>query len=416
MRWYFSLAAHLAVAAACFGAEVPAPKFVNIHIKENAGIRRFGYPANARVPFPKRSLPDAAHVRLVSNHAETPAQYNVESKWPDGSVQWLWVDFNASLGPHEQTTYQLEYGADVKPGPAPKGFTVTESPDAIQIDSMRFSKTAAPLLVSVKYRDEAIGQGPNGFAVSIRAGALYDVSSADALKFEVVRSGPLYVVFRYSGRMHLDGDYHVPFSLTIEMPRSKSWWKGIATVEDAARRVREVSFHTPLSLGPFPWIWDFGVGSWTYGTFQTHADSVILSQVVKTPGASRWEIRSGEKGREQSYETTGGRRPAVAEGWGHIQNQKEAVAFAVEDFGRQAGTYTIALDGDGQAAFTFAAAEGLTHHRFTVYQHFVTPPAAIGAVTNPVAMLNPLAVFCDAERYTKSGLSRPGEADAAKSR
>jgi hypothetical protein len=267
----------------------------------------------------------------------------------------------------------------------------------------------------VKYRDEAIGQGPNGFAITDRAGALHEVASTDPLKFELLRSGPLYVVFRYSGRMHMDGDYRVPFSLTIEMPRSKSWWKGIATVEDPARRVLEVSFRTPLSLGPFPWIWDFGVGSWTYGTFQTHADSVILSQVVKTPNGSKWQIRSGEKGHEQPYEATGGRRPAIAEGWGHIQNQKEAVAFAVEDFGRQEGIYTIALDGDGQAAFTFAPAEALTHHRFTVYQHFVTPPAAIGAVTNPVAMMNPLAVFCDVEQYAKSGLSRPGDAGTAKS-
>jgi hypothetical protein len=181
-------------------------------------------------------------------------------------------------------------------------------------------------------------------------------------------------------------------------------------LEDPAGRIRQLSFHTPLALGPFPWIWDFGIGSWTYGTFKSHTDSVILSQLVKRPDGSQWQIRSGEKGHEQVYEIVGGRRPPIAEGWGHIQNQKEAVAFAIDGFGRQEGTYTIALDGDGQAAFAFAPARPLTHHQFTLYQHFVAPPAAIGAVTNPVSMLNPLAVFCERQQYASSGQPPPAVA------
>jgi len=132
-----------------------------------------------------------------------------------------------------------------------------------------------------------------------------------------------------------------------------------------------------------------------------------LTQVIGPPNGSQWQIRSGEKGHEQSYEATGGSRPAVAEGWGHVQNQKEAVAFAVEGFGWQEGTYTIALDGNGQAAFTFAPARPLTRHQLTIYEHFVAPPAAIGAATSPVSMLNPLTVFCEREQYLKSRLPPP---------
>jgi hypothetical protein len=415
MRWSFGLTLCLAVVMASAAAQVPASGIFNLHVEETAGIRRFGYPANARVPFPKGAMPDAMHARLLSNHAETPAQYTVESTWPDGSVQWLWVDFNASLAPHEEVSYQLEYGAGVKPEITPKGLKVAESPDAIQVGEMRFSKAGAPLLLSVKYRGEAIGRGPNGFAITDNAGASHDATSIDSLKFELLRRGPVYVVFRYSGQMHVDRDYSITFWLTIEMPNSKSWWKGIATVEDPAGRVRELSFHTPLALGPFPWIWDFGIGSWTYGTFKHQADSVILSQVVKRSGGSEWQILSGEKGHEQVYETTGGRRPLLAEGWGHIQNQRESLAFAVDGFGRQEGKYTIAIDGDGQAAFTFAPARPQTHHQFTLYEHFVAPPAAIGAVTNPVSMLNPLVVFCDRRQYIRSRLPVPPAAGIATS-
>ena len=379
-----------------------APAFVDLPI-----------PPTRVFPFPKGHLLDGEHVRLVSNHVETPAQYNVESVWPDGSVQWLWVDFNASLGPHEETTYQLEYGKDVKPGIVPHAWTVSESADAIQVGDMRFSKTGAPLLLSVKYRDEAIGQGQNGFAITDSAGALHDASNAESLKFELTRSGPLYVVFRYSGRMSIDGQDSFLFSLTIELPRSKSWWKGIVTLEDSSGRVRALSMRTPMALGSFPWIWDFGTGSWTYGTFHSRADSVTLTQIVKFPNGSQWQIRSGEKGHEQLYEATGGRRPPVAEGWGHLQNQKEAIAFSVGEFGRQEGTYTFRLDGEGQTSFSFAPARPLTHHHFTIYQHFVTAPAAIGAVTSPVSMLNPLVVLLEREQYLRSGLPSPPDTAAS---
>jgi len=33
-----------------------------------------------------------------------------------------------------------------------------------------------------------------------------------------------------------------------------------------------------------------------------------------------------------------------------------------------------------------------THHDFTVYQHFVTSPVQLGAVTSPSSLLSPLKV------------------------
>ena len=37
----------------------------------------------------------------------------------------------------------------------------------------------------------------------------------------------------------------------------------------------------------------------------------------------------------------------------------------------------------------------MTQHRLTVYEHFVATPVAIGAATNPMAMLTPLVVSVD---------------------
>ena len=65
---------------------------------------------------------------------------------------------------------------------------------------------------------------------------------------------------------------------------------------------------------------------------------------------------------------------------------------ATDRFGAEPGTYSIALNGQGQAVFRFAPAQPAPHHRLTVYEHFVAAPVLIGAATSPTAMLNPLVV------------------------
>jgi len=192
----------------------------------------------------------------------------------------------------------------------------------------------------------------------------------------------------------------------------KAWVKYTAVVDDRARRVREISFQTPFMFSAFPWLWDFGTGSWTYGSIRSAADSVILTQTVKTGGASRWEIRTGPKGQEQPYEVAAGSRPRIAEGWGHVQDASDVVAFGFEGFGRHAGTYTIALDGQGQTFYRFAPEQPALQHRLTIYQHYVSSPTPIGAVTSPASMLSSLTSVCDREQYVKAGVTAPARARA----
>src|SRR5271169_3611445 len=111
---------------------------VNLYVKETAGIRRMGFPVNARVPFPKGALANAADARLMSGDAEVSAQFSPESQWPDNSIQWLDVDFNASLAPSELHTYRVEYGSGVKPSSTPRGLTITQDVGTIQVGQVKF--------------------------------------------------------------------------------------------------------------------------------------------------------------------------------------------------------------------------------------------------------------------------------------
>ena len=396
VRWTLWIGAAIALVAVRPAAQ--STKSLTVRVTETAGIRRTTYPTNARVRFQSGALSDSAHVRLLADGKEVPAQYAAESSYPDGSVQWLTVDFNVSLGPRETAAYVLEYGGGVQQAAPGRGLTVAEDADGIQVGSVRLSLTGAPLLLSVKYRREDIGTGVNGFSVTDAGGNTHDASSARQLKVRVLKRGPYSVVVQYSGELPLGDDYAVGYATVVEMPNSKSWVKTTTTIADPEKRLRELSFHTPVALGAQPWTWDFGTGSWSYGLLRSRAESVTLSQTVGVAQATKWVIRSGPKGTEQPYETSGGRRPAVAEGWGHIQDPSEAIAFAIPDFGAEAGTYSTTLDGDGQLSFRWAPAHPLPHLQLTVYEHFVASPVPVGAVTSPVSMLNPLVVSVSSPR------------------
>jgi hypothetical protein len=395
----------LAVAPMNLRAQAAAP--IAIHVKETTGIRRSTYPVNARVPFPKGALTDAAATRLMLNDREIAAQTTVESKHADDSIQWLAVDFNATIMPMEQQTYRLEYGSAVKSTAQARGLAVSETDETVQVGNVRFNKNGAPLLSSVRYRQEDVGAGPNGFVVSDTTGASHELATS-GVKVEIVKRGPLYVVLRYTGKATIDAGYSVPFTVTAEMPNSKTWVKYTASVEDQGKRLRDIAFLSALQFAEFPWLWDFGTGSWTYGSFRNATDSVILTQTVKAVASGNdWQVKTGVKGQEQPYEVASGGRPKLAEGWGHLQDSKEVIAFGFDRFGRLPGTYSVAFDGRGQTSFRFAPAQPAVRHEITIYQHYVASPTPIGAVTSPVSMLNGLIATCDREQYTKAGVPVP---------
>jgi hypothetical protein len=188
--------------------------------------------------------------------------------------------------------------------------------------------------------------------------------------------------------------------MLVEMPNSKAWVKVTALVDDPAKKLREIAFETPLSLGPMPWVWDFGTERWTYGALRGATEAVELTQSVKAAGTSDWKIETGPAGNGQAYEAGTMDRNKVIR-WGHIQDGKEAIAFAVDvEDGRAPviGTRRMTIRGDGQLAIRFAPLRASGTLLMTVYEHYVAPPVQIGAATSPSSALSPLVVTVDAKK------------------
>ena len=92
-------------------------KRVEIAVTEKLGYERVNIPIRVSLPFAQGELFDISNTRLLgANEDELPSQMRTLSIWPDGSVRWLWVFWQAGAAAFDRTVFVLEYGPDVLKG------------------------------------------------------------------------------------------------------------------------------------------------------------------------------------------------------------------------------------------------------------------------------------------------------------
>lgn len=88
------------------------------------------------MPFPKGELQDAKRIRLRDSKGdEIPVQTRVLSEWPDGSVRWLFLNFEDGFAPWQGNGYFLDYGIGVNKIDTQSPLRVREDADAVEVDT-----------------------------------------------------------------------------------------------------------------------------------------------------------------------------------------------------------------------------------------------------------------------------------------
>jgi hypothetical protein len=384
------------VMAAAVGTPVSAQWTATVRVEEPAGIRRTNFPARITMEVPEGRLEQVSQLRLLNRTTEVTAQGTAWSRWSDGSIRELDLDFNVSIGPLEERVLELQYGAEVSGTmQVGRGLVLIEEDNAFVLGRVRLNRIGSPLLASVAYRDELIGQGRNGIVIVERTGIRRDSREIVWEPVQLLKSGPLTVLLRYHGRLILSGGSNADITLDVEAPNSKSWLKISAIVSDPDGRVGDVAIETPLGMGAHPWTWDFATPNATYGAFRDQTGSSIFTRTVDETGAGSWQIMAGAAGSERPYEQSPPGSVESSMTWAHFVGPDQAVAFAVETQPATAGRITVWLAGTGQTSVGFRSADPQTEHMLTVYQHYVANPLPIGAATSPASILNPLRVTVD---------------------
>jgi len=183
-------------------------KKVELTVTDTLGRRWESWPVTVGMPFPQGELhtPDNARVLAPANR-EAPSQLRVLAVWPDGSVKWLLVDFQADVQSNRQAIYRLDYGRDVAHTKSPSPLRVSEDRNAIKVDTgaLKFnvSKKRFTLFENVTLAGQAgrfIGSSQKqGSVVVDDEGASYRSSLGTGYTATVEEQGPCRVVIRCEG-------------------------------------------------------------------------------------------------------------------------------------------------------------------------------------------------------------------------
>lgn len=103
----------LLLAATAMAAQIP------LQITNTSGVATQAEPITTGVPFPEGALASGDNVRLLDGATEIPLQVTVTGSYPDGSVRWLLLDFQADV-PADGRTLTLEFGEGVERAPVPE--------------------------------------------------------------------------------------------------------------------------------------------------------------------------------------------------------------------------------------------------------------------------------------------------------
>ncbi|MEC7556973.1 MAG: hypothetical protein VYA32_07340, partial [Planctomycetota bacterium] len=135
-----TLALVLTLAATLFGDGGTRAAEFSLTIKEPAGIARKQAPITSGVPFRKGELRSADAITLLTTgpaKTTVPLQTEVLSRWPDGSIKWLLLDFQANLAANATTTFAVEYGPGVTRPTVKNPITITDGYEGMTVDTGR---------------------------------------------------------------------------------------------------------------------------------------------------------------------------------------------------------------------------------------------------------------------------------------
>jgi hypothetical protein len=418
----FSARAALALSCALLAAAAAQdgpPSAVTLTVAETFGLRRFGYPVTARVPLPPGAVREAAQTALHAG--EQPlrgAQYEAVSRWPDGSVQWLDVSFNLSPGPLEKQDLALRFGPGVS-HPSPGAPVVTETPDAVTIRGVyRLPRSGPEFLDRIRYGEREFLRAPARWEAWRRSGRELQSLPMEAAPrtVRIVSGGPVNTVVELSGAFAAAGE-RFPYRLTMAQPNSKSWFDAVLEVEDPRREILAVTLTVPYLVERDPVLYDFGVGSWLYGTLR--AGQAARLEILEKPA---WRVLTvaAEPGpaffpaqpEPRSIYAAASPGQPRAEGWAHLIDGAQggrAVGFGSPDLAPggavRHGAIRVTAAGDASITWWFGSRQP---RRVRALYHHVGDPVPVTAATSPTAMLNPLRVTLPRAWYRHCGVGYPG--------
>ncbi|NOY81024.1 MAG: hypothetical protein GXP31_08465 [Kiritimatiellaeota bacterium] len=179
---------------------------IPLTVREPAGIARKAWPVTSGVPLPEGHLRSTDNLRLLGpDGLPVPLQCVPLASWPDGSVRWALLDFQADVPAGGESKYVLEYGNGVHATAAETALLVEEEDERIMVDtgavSFTIGKTDFQLVEDVRVGGRIVA-GPGRLRMTDPEGREFVARRPDTVEIEEL--GPLRACIRVAGRL-VDG-------------------------------------------------------------------------------------------------------------------------------------------------------------------------------------------------------------------
>ncbi len=385
---------------------------IELRVRETAGIRRFSYPVHVQLKVPHAVTPTTPF-RLLSDGRPIAAQFSPQRE--SGDADRWWLDFPISLGPHEERTLTVKYGAGVEAGPERSGgLELEETDDAFVITNAPYLEwTVAKDLSGVVRRfktpsHDYLQPSAIGLQFMSRDGRVFRFSDGDReepIAARVARRGRLAIALTFEKEEREGRLEGVRSRVTLEFPATKSWVKVNWQVEDPGGRVAQLGTQLALALGNEakgePTMADFGATTLVYAALRPGWQFEL---VANSDGEGEWQVlRSTQNGIAPFVVgSPGSGTLGTPEGWVHLMDQEICVAAGLHEFGRSTSD-RIRTGSAGDLAMwreyrSGTPATEAEEKRLHYGLHFVPFPPHVSAATSAQSMLAPLVVEVGAPR------------------
>lgn len=226
-------------------ATPPPAQTLTLVVHEPAGVPRTQWPLSVGVPFAPGALRNAAGLSISDAKAVTPLQTRVLSRWNDGSVRWILLDWQADLTAHQGRRFDV--GLE-KATASTSSVKVTDAGDRVDVDTgpLQFTipKNRFAVLSAVRLHGSAVGTGPVVSFFNINGKR---VEAQPPRAVTITEFGPLRV------RIELRGEYSPDFAYIVRVDAfaNQPFVRVLHTFEqhaDAYTSVKQIGIDVPMKL------------------------------------------------------------------------------------------------------------------------------------------------------------------------
>jgi hypothetical protein len=187
-------------------------KIISLVVEEPSGVERRAWPVTSGVPLAEGTMREPSYARLHLDGKELPLQTETLSRWSDGSIKWLLLDFQIDIRANERRRLTLEYGPETKTSQSQASMDVRKDSDTTTIVTgpLKFilSRSEFRLFDSVwldldgdgnfSKNERVTSAKGTGIMLTDSQGKVFRADNAD-VRIKVEQAGPLRTCVRVEG-------------------------------------------------------------------------------------------------------------------------------------------------------------------------------------------------------------------------